>query len=1042
MTNSTSGSSYPRSFRLKRVFLLLLYATSFWSAVWPGLPMVRAADLVQPSVDPKTADDNWSLQPSQRVPSLRIPHDLELDLVLQEPVVANPLYLNFDERGQLWVVQYRQYPWPAGLKLRSRDSVWRNVYDPPYPPPPPHAEDSPFRGEDRITIHQDTDGDGIFDRTKVFLDGLNFATAALKGRGGVFVMNPPYLLFYPDEDNNDEPDRLVPDILLFGFGIEDSHSIANSLRWGPDGWIYGAQGSTVSGDVVRTTPDGKPLPGEKPVHTLGQNIWRYHPERRIYEVFAEGGGNTFGVEIDNHGRLFSGHNGGDTRGFHYIQGGYYRKNFGKHGDLSNPFAFAHYDAMRHHNVERFTHTFCIYEAEALPPRYHGTLFGVAPNVNYVVCAEVQPDGSSLGTRDLGRVITPGDAERDDWFTPVDIQMGPDGALYIADWYSVQANHYRNHEGQTNPDLGRVYRLRSKESPRYSVMDLGALDSPVLVEEYLDHPNRWYRQTALRLLGDRHDPELVPLLESLVHARNGSPALYALWALYQSGGWNEERAVAFLSHRDAHVRRWTIRLLGDDWPAWPRAAAKLISLAAHETDVETRSQLASTALRIPNETALPIIATLARRGDDTSDIHIPNMLWWALEAHAEKREEVLALFATPELWQSPIQIDGAALPHLLLRRYALAGQAEDLRACARLFEFAPDAVHRQALLREFVRAFEGRTLPPLPEELARQLASLDGHFAVVLGIRQGDQQSIRQAGEQLANKKGSEAERAEIVRALGDARTQPEKLVPLFLKLAQESEKSAVQEAALSTLGKYQDPQIGARMTEAFDGLPEALRPVAASLLASRAAWARDLMAAIDRGSISPDALPEEAIARLRWHQDSQVRQFVSRHFPEESSSVEQLEQRIDSLGRLIREAAGDPLKGREIYHGRASCGKCHRLYGNGGDVGPDLTPYHRHDLRGMLLALVHPSAEVREGFENYTVVTLDGQVLGGLKLRQDERLLMLKDAEAQVHTVPMEEVDELLPARNSLMPEGLLDGLDDQELRDLFAFLSSTTPPQ
>ena len=154
------------------------------------------------------------LRPSENVPALRVPGDLELDLLLREPTVANPLYINFDERGRMWLVQYRQYPWPAGLKLLSRDNVWRNVYDPPFAPPPPHALDSPFRGADTISIHTDNNGDGVYDAHKTFLDGLNLATAELKGRRGVFVMNPPYLLFYADRNQDDIPDEREPRVLI------------------------------------------------------------------------------------------------------------------------------------------------------------------------------------------------------------------------------------------------------------------------------------------------------------------------------------------------------------------------------------------------------------------------------------------------------------------------------------------------------------------------------------------------------------------------------------------------------------------------------------------------------------------------------------------------------------------------------------------------------------------------------------------------------------------------------------------------------------
>jgi len=139
-------------------------------------------------------------------------------------------------------------------------------------------------------------------------------------------------------------------VLLAGFGIEDTHSVANSLRWGPDGWLYGAHGSTVSSHILRPGLDKDPV-----ANIMGQGIWRYHPETHRFEVFAEGGGNTFGVEFDAQGRLFSGHNGGDTRGFYYPQGAYERKGFEKHGPLSNPYAFGFYEPMAHNKAERFSH---------------------------------------------------------------------------------------------------------------------------------------------------------------------------------------------------------------------------------------------------------------------------------------------------------------------------------------------------------------------------------------------------------------------------------------------------------------------------------------------------------------------------------------------------------------------------------------------------------------------------------------------------------------------------------------------------------------
>ncbi|MBY0396757.1 MAG: dehydrogenase, partial [Thermoleophilia bacterium] len=249
--------------RLRR--FLGLAALAFWAA---------AAVAQERRDDPPRARP---LSPAEALKAFKVEDGLAIDQVLAEPEIAQPVFLTFDERGRLWVVEYRQYPEPAGLTMVSRDNVWRAVYDKVPAPPPNHV-----RGKDRISIHEDADGDGAFERHKVFVDGLNIATACAFGRGGVWVLNPPYLLFYPDANRDDVPDG-DPEVHLEGFGLEDTHSVVNSLCWGPDGWLYAAQGSTVSGRVRRYGSK------EPPVHSMGQLIWRYHPETRRYEIFAEGG---------------------------------------------------------------------------------------------------------------------------------------------------------------------------------------------------------------------------------------------------------------------------------------------------------------------------------------------------------------------------------------------------------------------------------------------------------------------------------------------------------------------------------------------------------------------------------------------------------------------------------------------------------------------------------------------------------------------------------------------------------------------------------
>ena len=267
--------------------------------------------------------------PEEAVNRMTVADGFAVELVAAEPLVRQPVAIDFDDQGRLWVLQYLQYPNPAGLKRVKVDRYSRTTYD-RIPKPPSHGP----KGADRLTILEDTDGDGHMDRSKDFLSGLNLATGFQFGYGGVFVLQTPYLLFYPDRNQDDVPDG-DPEVLLTGFGMEDTSSLANSLVWGPDGWLYGTQGTNITADIR----------GVK----FEQGVWRYHPVSRKFELFIEGGSNMWGLDFDRHGNLFAGTNYGGFLMFHCVQGAYYQKSFAKHGELSNPFAFGYFQHVPHNN---------------------------------------------------------------------------------------------------------------------------------------------------------------------------------------------------------------------------------------------------------------------------------------------------------------------------------------------------------------------------------------------------------------------------------------------------------------------------------------------------------------------------------------------------------------------------------------------------------------------------------------------------------------------------------------------------------------------
>jgi putative membrane-bound dehydrogenase-like protein len=976
------------------------------------LPRDRAADIW------KLLDgDQGPLSVTDALARFQLPDDLMIELAVGEPEVRQPLSMKFDARGRLWVVQYLQYPQPAGLTMVSRDKHLRTVWD-KIPPPPPHH----FRGADKITWHEDTDGDGRFDRHATFVEGLSLVTSFAFDRDGLWVLNPPYLLFYPDRDHDDRPDG-DPEVHLQGFGLEDSHSLTNNLRWGPDGWLYASQGSTVTGQIRRWGME------EPPVHSMGQLIWRYHPPTRQYEIFAEGGGNAFGVEIDAAGNLFSGHNGGDTRGFHYVQGGYYQKGFGKHGELSNPFTFGYFPQMAHHSVPRFTHTFVIYEAAALPEAYRGRLYGVAPLLSHVVMSDVDPDGSSFKTKDVGHALTTDDP----WFRPVDIQLGPDGALYVCDFYEQRIDHASHYQGRIHRQSGRIYRIRARQSAPQRSEDLTALDTKQLVARLSD-PNRSVRQTVQRLLIDGRDAEAVPALRALLET-SGQTALEALWVLHSLTGLDDQTCLQTLQHANPLVRQWTVRLTCDDGEISSRINEELKELARNESDLHVRGQLASSARRLPAAGGLPIVAQLLRHDEDAGDIHQPLLLWWAVEAKCETdRELVMALLADRSLWDTKIVKEH--LLERLMRRYAASGTRRDLLLCADLLRQAPSSDHAQRLMAGFEKAFEGRLLTNLPAPLVEQLAELSGG-SFVLRLRQGDGEALQQALAVIADDKADRAQRTLYMQVLSQIRHQP--CVPWLLEVAGKSTDEALRGTALNSLQAFQDAEIATAVIGMHDQLPDDVRSVAQSLLASRPAWAIRFLEALQSGACNRELVSQDVARRLLLHTDPRVGELVQALWGNvQGATTEEMRAAMQQVQDVLHEASGNPYNGKVLF--MEHCGKCHVLFNQGGKIGPDLTAFRRDDLPNMLANIINPSLQIREGFENYLIVTLDGRALNGFLTDQDNQTVTVRGADGQSTTIAREDIDEMQAIPRSIMPEGILNQFNEQQMRDLFAYLRATQP--
>lgn len=963
-------------------------------------------------------------EPTPLSNALQVPADVAIDLVLQDPVVAQPVFLNFDERGRMWVVQFLQYPHPAGLANLSRDEFWRSVYDrKKLPPPYDTPEKAAFRGRDKITIHEDVRGDGSFSQVTTFVEGLNITTAVVRGRGGVWVLTPPHLVFYPDANNDDVPDG-PPVVHLEGFGLEDTHSMANSLRWGPDGWLYAAQGSTVTAEIVRPGIDRAPI-----AHIVGQCIWRYHPETRRFEVFAEGGGNAFYVEIDAKGRIYSGHNGGNTRGFHYVQGGYLQKGFDKHGDLSNPYAFGYFPPMPNPPVKRYTHGFLIYEGTALPASYRGRLMGIDPMNYLVTVTEMIPRGTTFSTRDIGALVRTGDRR----FRPVDIKHGPDGAVYLADWVDLQLSHRDTAASSVSAKDGRIFRVRGAATkPGLAPFDLTRATSRELVE-LLRHENRWWREQARRILGDRRDGTLVPALRSALREASGQFALEALWALNLSGGFDEPVARELFEHPDPHVRLWSVRLLGDRGTVTDETAAALAGLAAREPQAEVRGQLAASAKRFSAKVALPLVRALLAHDADAADPYVPLQLWWAIESKcASDRAAVLGAWEAAD-WQRPLVQQHLAAR--LIRRFAAAGGRDNLLACATLLEQAPDAATRRRLMEGFEQAFEGRVLPSLPEELVAAMMKAGGG-SLALRVRQKEPAALEEALRTMADQKVKPIDRIRLLAVFGEVPHPPAAAVIAELVRAADP---TVRSAALAAAAAYEDPQLVRAILAAYPNLTAADQDIAQSVLSSRTASAAALLQAVAGGTIAPAAVRAEMREKIRLVGGGALARRVDEVLGRvETPPAEQLAKEVARVLAVVRPGGGDPYRGRVLYE--QSCAACHRLHGKGGEIGPDLTAFKRDDLETFILNTVNPNAAIREGYEMFMAQTKDGAVHSGFLASQDPRRVVLRDMAGVNVSLERGTLASLQSVGRSLMPEGLLGSQTDEQLRDLFAYMQITQP--
>jgi putative membrane-bound dehydrogenase-like protein len=955
--------------------------------------------------------------PEEALKRMKVPEGFTVKLVAAEPEIRQPVTMTFDDRGRMWVIQYLQYPTPAGLKPVKVDEFLRTVYD-RVPEPPPKGP----KGADRITILSDPDENGRFRKAKDFVSDLNLASGLCLGNGGVYVLQAPYLLFYPDKDGDDVPDG-DPEVLLSGFGMEDAHAVANSLQWGPDGWLYGAQGSTVTAKVRGVE--------------FQQGIWRYHPVTKEFELFSEGGGNTWGLDFDAHGNAIAGTNWGGFAMLHQVQGGYYIKGFGKHGPLHNPYAYGYFDHVPCPNFKG-GHVTCggvVYQGGTFPAKYDGAYIAGNLLSNSLIAYTFERDGSTFRCKQIGDFLE----SNDSWFRPIDCLTGPDGALYVADWYDKRANHVDPVDtwDRTN---GRIYKIEAKSGKTNLDPPLNKRSGEDVVA-LLDHPNSWQRSEARRVLGERRDASLVPGLRKAVREGEGRLALESLWALNVGGGFDEEFAGELLHHENEDVRTWAIRLVGDGKKVSAGFRDGLVALAKTEKSPTVRCQLACTCKRLPGGDALPIIHELLRRDEDADDAFIPLLLWWAVEDKAiSDRLRVLALVDEPAGWRRPLV--ARFLLERLARRYAAEDSDAGWNACIWLLHEAPGPEQADVVLRGIDLALAGRRDVRVPELMMKRLAKIREErptdtTALRIAARLNVPGAFDDARRCAADAKAPGADRIalfDLLAQIGD----PESVSTLLDSFAG-AKTDALRAAALTALQAFSHGRIADDVLAAYPKMSPDLKGRAQTLLCSRKSWALAFLQAVDAERISPKEVPIEPLRRIARYEDADLNRLVEKHWGKIApATAGEKTARVRNLNAVIGRGRGDRLAGKVLY--QKNCATCHTLFGDGGKVGPDLTGGDRKNREYLLTQIVDPSAVIRPEFMAYAVETKDGRSLVGLIVESTPDAVTVVDAKAQKTTIARDRIDVLKASPTSLMPEKLLDTMDDQQICDLFSYLQGDGP--
>ncbi|MDP1798775.1 MAG: c-type cytochrome [Planctomycetaceae bacterium] len=988
---------------------------------------VMAADTIPHAQD---KPPNEPRDPQTAAKMMTVPEGFTVEVVAAEPDIVNPVAMAIDERGRFWITESLEYP-------RREPGV----------------------GKDRVKILEDTDGDGKADKFTVFLDGLNIPSGVQVGHGGVWIANSPDILFVPDADRDGVPDGPAQ-VVVTGFGRTDTHELPNSLTWGPDGWLYGLNGVFNFSHVKY--PEGNPnYKKDHPGWPLTCAMFRIHPRTREFQVFCEGTSNPWGIAFNDEGDAFVSACVIDHL-WHLVETGYYHRQGGPYP----PHTWKIDSIVKHKHQKAAYCGITWFDSDAYPEKYRkklymGNIHGGCINVD-----RIERNGSTYAGFGEPDFLTANDA----WFMPVVQKTGPDGCLYILDWYDRYHCYQDANRDPKGIDRlkGRLYRVRYKDTPRTpSSLDLAKETDDQLIEK-LGDPNVWARETAQRLLQERNSGETASrLLNRLIASNESTTATrHQMFAL---AGHDLDRfgllyhpLMPVARHADPFLRAWAIRLIGLHWynnsqNVDSEESSDQVFLNAGLMDESAVVRLQA-AIVVGKHTVKnlnyinygsPLAKSLQR---DPDNLHYARIVWQALKSLMDDEQSSAATF----LYE--IVTDNSAAtreiqPRLIEWKLTYKPHPEPI---AQFFSSTRDRnsqLARDVLLALTAKVQSGEFKGELLEQLRtamseplKPLLTIDSTHplrleASLLALSWKDQTGVGVARSTAMNPKEPPARRLAAYNALIACEDGCVEQVAREIFSRQQEESPQFVGDILGSLGRSERPTLGDAIVKYLPTFPPELQPKAIELLTQRPVWAKTLLTAVGDKKIAAAAINVNQARRLYDTKDSEVRELLAKHWGvvREGRSPDR-DKIIAEMRGLIRKSPGDAMKGEAAF--KKVCAQCHKLYGDGAEVGPDITLNGRNDYTQLLSNVFDPSLVIGAGYRSFTVITQGGRVINGLLVEESPQRIVLKVQGGKQEIIPRDDIDEFKVSEISLMPEQLEKQLSPQEIIHLFAYITLDKPPR